>query len=155
MKALKYGREGRKGKHAMHLSSSSLPFAIEHKVSFYVCVCIYIYIYKEKGEGDGSSQMCREKGKTCDALFLLLLSLRNWAQSFLLYEYIYNYVNINIYIYIYRSFSSTIDSPRFEDKKKKFTIQLLFTCHYSSVTIHPLLFRRKEHSVGSGSTVIQ
>ena len=79
MRALKCGREGRKGKHAMHLSSSSLPFTIEHKVSFYVCVCvyIYIYIYKEKGEGDGSSQMCREKGKTCDALFLLLLSLRN------------------------------------------------------------------------------
>ena len=125
--------------------------------SMCVCVYIYIYIYKEKGEGDGSSQMCREKGKTCDALFLLLLSLRNWAQSFLLYVYIYNYVNINkyIYIYIYRSFSSTIDSSRFGDKKKKFTIQLLFTCHYSSVTIHPLLFRRKENSVGSGSTVIQ
>ena len=56
MRALKCGREGRKGKHAMHLSSSSLPFAIEHKVSFYVCVCVYIYIYiyirrKEKEMG--------------------------------------------------------------------------------------------------------
>ena len=28
-------------------------------------------------------------------------------------------------------FSSTIDSPRFGEKKKKFTIQLLFTYHYS------------------------
>ena len=34
-----------------------------------------------------------------------------------------------------KNFSSTIDSPRFGDKKKKFTIQSLFT-----ITIHQLLF---------------
>ena len=50
MRALKCGREGRKGKHAMHLSSSSLPFVIEHKVSFYVCVYIYIYIRRKEKE---------------------------------------------------------------------------------------------------------
>ena len=61
MRALKYGREGMKGKCAMHLSSSSLPFATECKVFFYVYIFIIIYIYiyikEEKGEGDESSQM--------------------------------------------------------------------------------------------------
>ena len=42
--------------------------------------------------------------------------------------------------HIFRSCSSTIDSLQFGDKKKNFTIQSLFTCHYSSITIHPLLF---------------
>ena len=33
--------------------------------------------------------------------------------------------------HIFRSCSSTIDSLQFGDKKKNFTIQSLFTCHYS------------------------
>ena len=38
--------------------------------------------------------------------------------------------------HIFRSCSSTIDSLQFGDKKKNFTIQSLFICHYSSVTVH-------------------
>ena len=43
-------------------------------------------------------------------------------------------VGVGIYIYIY-IYTNHIDSPRFGDKKKKFTIQSLFT-----ITIHPSLF---------------
>ena len=38
--------------------------------------------------------------------------------------------------HIFRSCSSTIDSLQFGDKKKNFTIQSLFICHYSFVTVH-------------------